>query len=98
MPDHDADQREWNRRQNDQRQLEAAELRHDKNIDAYDRHHECRSHVAEGDIGDLPLAVPQDGRLAFVLWLTVKPDGRCAERAPILSLIHISEPTRLGMI
>src|SRR5476649_2559434 len=86
MPDHNADQRERNRRQNDKRQLEAAELRHDKDIDAYDRHHECRAHVAEGDVGDLPLAIPQDYRLTFVLRLAVKTDGRCAERAPIMRL------------
>ena len=41
----------------------AAELRHDQNIDAEDRHAEGRAHVAEGDVGDLPFAVPEQRRL-----------------------------------
>ena len=86
MSEHDADQCERDRRQNNQRQLETAELRHHQDIDADDRHHEGGTHVAEGDIGDLPLAVPQNRRLAFVLGLAMEADSRFAERAPIMCL------------
>ena len=64
MAEHDADQRQRHRRQDHERQFERAELRDDEKIDAEDRHHEGRAHVAEGDVGHLPLAVPQQRRLA----------------------------------
>ena len=63
VAEHDADQRQRHRDQDHERQQERAELGDDEQIDAEDRHHEGRAHVAEGDVGDLPFAVPQQRRL-----------------------------------
>ena len=41
------------------RQLEAAELRNHQDVDAQNGDHECRAHVAEGDVGYFPLSVPE---------------------------------------
>ena len=49
-----------------------------------DRDGECRAHVAEGDIGDLPFAIPQQRRLRLVLRLAVQADGRLGQTAPVV--------------
>ena len=76
MAEHDADERQRHRRQDDQRQLERAELRDDEKIDAEQRHHEGGAHVAEGDIGHLPLAVPEQRGLGIIERLAVIFDRR----------------------
>ena len=94
-------ERERDRRQHDQRQFEAAELRHHQDIDTDDRHHEGGAHVAERDVGDLPFAVPQNRRLALVVRLAMEADGRLAERAPIMlgnELVDGEHPVNGGFI
>ncbi len=46
----------------------------DQHIDAEQRDHEGRAHVAEGHPGDLPFAVPQQRGMAFILGLAVEAD------------------------
>ena len=86
VADQDANQRERNRRQDDERQAEAAELGHDQHVNAEDRGAERRAHVAEGHIGDLPFAVPQQRRMGFVGGLAVQADDRFRQLAPIVGV------------
>ena len=66
MAEHDADQGQRHGDQDDERQLERAELGDDEQVDAEDGDHEGRAHVAEGHIGNLPFAVPEQRRLGIV--------------------------------
>ena len=83
VSEHDADQGQRHRHQNDERQQERPELRHNQKVDAEDGHHEGRAHIAESHIGDFPLAVPEQGRPRVVDRLAVKFDLRRPDRAPI---------------
>ncbi len=54
----DADQRQRDRRHHHQRQQERSELGHHQDVDQHQRRAEGDTHVTEGDVGDLPLAIP----------------------------------------
>ncbi len=83
VAEHDADEGEGDRRQNHERQLERAELGDDEDVDAEDRHHEGRAHVAEGDPGHLPFAVPKQRRVPLVVGLAVQGDRGLRQVAPV---------------
>ena len=72
VSDQNPDQRQRDRRQNDQWQPKAAELGHHQHVDAEDRRAERSAHVAEGHIGDLPFAVPEQRRVRLVGRLTMQ--------------------------
>ena len=55
MPKHNADQSERDRCEDDQRQLEAAKLGNDQNIDADNGYRERGAHIAKGHVSDFPL-------------------------------------------
>ena len=55
----------------------------DQDVDPEDRHHEGRTHVAEGDPGDFPLAVPKQGRVRLVVRLAVQGNCRFRHIAPV---------------
>ena len=61
MAGHDPDDGQGNRRHDDQRRDVAAELRHHQQVDQDQADAIGRTHITEGLIGDLPLAVPLDG-------------------------------------
>ena len=83
MPEHDADEGQRDRRQDHERQLERAELRDDEDVDAEYRDHECPAHVAEGDPGHLPFAIPEQRRMRFVVRLAVQRDSGFRRAAPV---------------
>ena len=88
MAKHNPDQRQRYRRQDHQRQLEALELTDHQYVDRQQRDHEGRAHVAEGNPGDFPLAVPQQGGVRFIVGLAVKADPGLLQpvRPPVVSL------------
>ena len=83
MANHDADKGQGHRRQDYQRQLEAAKLRHHKDVNPQKRHAKGRPHVAEGDPCHLPLTIPQHGGHRLVLGHAVQADVGLGQIAPI---------------
>ena len=83
VTEHDADQRQRHGNENHERQQERAELRDHQKVDTEDRHPERRAHVAERDVGHLPLAVPQQSGLRIVDRLAVVLDLWRAVLAPV---------------
>ena len=63
MAKHYADQRQRHGRKDHQRQFERAELRDNQQVNPEQGDHEGRAHIAEGDVGDFPFAIPQQRRL-----------------------------------
>ena len=78
----DAEKGQRDRRQDDQRQPERAELRHDQHIYAEQRYGKCCAHIAECDPGHLPFAIPQQHRRVCVVRLAVQPDFRLLKIPP----------------
>ena len=62
----DAQQGQGNRRHNDQGNTEVAKLPDHQDVDEHQGHGEGRAHVAEGLVGDGPLASPLPGGVAVV--------------------------------
>jgi hypothetical protein len=89
---HDAEEGQRDRRQDDQRQLERAELRDHEDVDPEQGHHEGRAHVAEGHPGDFPFAVPQQRRLpCSSVGLAVKLDRRLGAFRPVHRLERVGD-------
>jgi hypothetical protein len=85
---HDPKEGQRDRRQDHQRQLERPELRHDQDVDAQKRHPKGRPHVAEGDEGHFPLAIPQQRDLALILegWPCSETSGLVPSAQSIASI------------
>ena len=90
MAKHDANQGQGHRCQNDQRQLERAELSNDQDINADQGDDEGRAHIAERDIGDFPFAVPKQRWIGFIIRLAVITDNRFWQIAPVVLVNLIS--------
>ncbi len=76
MAGHDADDGQRDRRHDDQRHQVAAELRDHQQVDQDQADTVGDPHVAEGLVGDLPLAVPFDAVLVGVLRRAQVPLGQ----------------------
>ncbi len=85
MPGENAEQGQGDRRHDHERDPEVVELPYDEEVDPEHRGDEGGAHVAEGHIGDLPLAVPEQGRLRFVERLAVVADLGRTERPPVVA-------------
>ncbi|MPL73164.1 hypothetical protein SDC9_18957 [bioreactor metagenome] len=83
VAEHDAEEGQRDRRQDDERQPERAELRHHEDVDPKERHAEGRAHVAEGDPGHFPFAVPQQRHVALVVGLAMQRHHGLLARRPV---------------
>ena len=83
-----SDQRQRDRRHDDARQAEIAELQDDQHVNQDHRGSERQTHVAKCFVRDGPLAGPFEAGLVVVIW---RANKRAANRDTVWRLVILEE-------